>query len=45
MPGLVPDNIDEDVGYSTVGLRAGTLWHWHDMVRAACLSEIGRAHV
>jgi len=29
---LVPGNIDEDVGYSTMGLRAGILWHWHDMV-------------
>jgi outer membrane autotransporter protein len=25
-------SVDEDVGYSTVGLRAGTIWHWHNMV-------------
>jgi outer membrane autotransporter protein len=25
-------SVDEDVGYSTVGLRLGTIWHWRDMV-------------
>jgi outer membrane autotransporter protein len=25
-------SVDEDVGYSTVGLRLGTIWHWCDMV-------------
>jgi len=25
-------SIDQDVGYSTVGLRLGTIWHLHDMV-------------
>ena len=25
-------NIDENVGYSTLGLRFGTIWHWNEMV-------------
>src|SRR5262245_21310011 len=25
-------SIDKDVGYSTVGLRAGTIWHWRETV-------------
>jgi outer membrane autotransporter protein len=25
-------SIDQDVGYSTVGLRTGTIWHWRETI-------------
>jgi outer membrane autotransporter protein len=28
-------SIDEDVGYSTVGLRLGTIWHWRETIVVA----------
>jgi uncharacterized protein with beta-barrel porin domain len=31
-------NIDEEVGYSTLGLRAGTIWHWRETVVAPHVS-------